>query len=151
MSIALFWCDTDKCIYFQRKELCKLKEKLEQKKKDLQETIANRKKFLSSLPSHLKTLKKASLPVQSQLGVLHTKKLKQHNSAELLPPPLYVIYSQFLAQKEAFEEKIDLEIVGSLKDAQLFARQQAAKENGNCLCFALFYICRFSTCFFSNH
>uniref|UniRef100_A0A7N0TQ76 THO complex subunit 5 n=1 Tax=Kalanchoe fedtschenkoi TaxID=63787 RepID=A0A7N0TQ76_KALFE len=116
---------------YQRKELCKLKEKLEQKKKDIQETIANRKKFLSSLPSHLKSLKKASLPVQSQLGVLHTKKLKQHNSAELLPPPLYVIFSQLLAQKEAFEENIDLEIVGSVKDAQLCARQQATKDNGH--------------------
>ncbi|KAG8632624.1 THO complex subunit 5B isoform X2 [Manihot esculenta] len=114
----------------QRKELCKLHEKLEQRKKSLLETIANRKKFLSSLPSHLKSLKKASLPVQNQLGVLHTKKLKQQNSAELLPPPLYVIYSQLLAQKEAFGEHIDLEIVGSLKDAQAFARQQANKDTG---------------------
>lgn len=115
----------------QRKELCKLHEKLEQHKKSLLETIANRKKFLSSLPSHLKSMKKASLPVQSQLGVLHTKKIKQHHSAELLPPPLYIIYSQFVAQKEAFNENIDLEIVGSLKDAQAFARQQAIKDTGN--------------------
>ncbi|KAK9271227.1 hypothetical protein L1049_026817 [Liquidambar formosana] len=115
---------------FQRKELCKLHEKLEQHKKSLLETIANRKKFLSSLPSHLKSLKKASLPVQNQLGVMHTKKLKQHHSAELLPPPLYVIYSQFLAQKDAFGENIDLEIVGSVKDAQAFARQQANKDTG---------------------
>ncbi|KAL4334587.1 hypothetical protein GQ457_07G025480 [Hibiscus cannabinus] len=115
---------------FQRKELCKLLETLEQRKKSLLETIANRKKFLSSLPSHLKSLKKASLPVQNQLGVLHTKKLKQHHSAELLPPALYVIYSQFMAQKEAFGEDIDLEIIGSTKDAQAFARQQANKDNG---------------------
>lgn len=114
----------------QRKELCKLREKLEQKKKALQETIANRKKFLSSLPSHLKSLKKASLPVQHQLGVLHTKKLKQVQYAELLPPPLYVIYSQLMAQKEAFGEKVDLEIVGSVKDAQAVARQQANKDTG---------------------
>ncbi|KAI5656191.1 hypothetical protein M9H77_24984 [Catharanthus roseus] len=115
---------------FQRKELCKLKERLEQQKKALQETISNRKKFLSSLPSHLKSLKKASLPVQNQLGILHTKKLKQQQTAELLPPPLYVTYSQLLAQKEAFGENIDLEIVGSLKDALAFARQQATKDNG---------------------
>ncbi|KAF8377546.1 hypothetical protein HHK36_030928 [Tetracentron sinense] len=115
---------------FQRKELCKLHEKLEQHKKSLLETIANRKKFMLSLPSHLKSLKKASLPVQQQLGVLHTKKLKQHHSAELLPRPLYVIYSQFLAQKEAFEEDIDLEIVGNMKHAQAFARQQANKDTG---------------------
>ncbi|MCD7461538.1 THO complex subunit 5B [Datura stramonium] len=115
---------------FQRKELCKLREKLEQKKKALQETIANRKKFLSSLPSHLKSLKKASLPVQHQLGVLHTKKLKQLQYAELLPPPLYVIYSQLMAQKEAFGENVELEIVGSVKDAQAVARQQANKDTG---------------------
>jgi THO complex subunit 5 len=116
---------------FQRKELCKLNEKLEIHKKGLQEIIATRKKFLSSLPSHLKSLKKASLPVQNQLGLMHTKKLKQHHSAELLPPPLYVVYSQFSAQKEAFEEQIDLEIVGSVKDAQAFAHQQANRDTGN--------------------
>ncbi|CAI9763634.1 unnamed protein product [Fraxinus pennsylvanica] len=114
----------------QRKELCELCEKLEQQKKVLQETINNRKKFLSSLPSHLKALKKASLPVQHQLGVLHTKKLKQQQLAELLPPPLYVIYSQLLAQKEAFGEDVDLEIIGSVKDAQAFARQLATKNTG---------------------
>nr|XP_023891239.1 THO complex subunit 5A-like [Quercus suber]POE62146.1 tho complex subunit 5b [Quercus suber] len=115
---------------FQRKELCKLHGKLEQQKKGLLDIIADRKKFLSSLPSHLKSLKKASLPVQNQLGIQHTKKLKQHHLAELLPSPLYVVYSQFIAQKEAFGENIDLEIVGSVKDAQTFARQQANKDTG---------------------
>ncbi|CAJ1972694.1 unnamed protein product [Sphenostylis stenocarpa] len=115
---------------FQRKELCKLHDKMEQKKKTLMETIANRKKFLSSLPSHLKSLKKASLPVQNQLGVQHTKKLKRHHSAELLPQPLYVIYSQLLAQKEVFGESIDVEIVGSVKDAQSFAHHQVHKDTG---------------------
>ncbi|KAL9235875.1 hypothetical protein vseg_010607 [Gypsophila vaccaria] len=109
---------------FQRKELCKLREKLEQQKKSLSETIASRKKFLSSLPSHLKSLKKASLPAQNQLGVLHTKKQKQLHAAELLPPPLYIVYSQFVAQKEAFGENIEVEVLGSLKDAQIFARRQ---------------------------
>lgn len=117
-------------ILIQRKELCKLGDKLEQHKKVLQDTIVNRKKFLSSLPSHLKSLKKASLPVQNQLGILHSKKLKQHHFAELLPPPLYVVYSQFMAQKEAFGEQIDLEIIGSLKDAQAFAHKKANVDTG---------------------
>ncbi|KAM1247028.1 hypothetical protein ACFX2J_043031 [Malus domestica] len=99
----------------QRKELCKHHEKLEIHKKGLLETIANRKKFLSSLPSHLKSLK---------------KKLKQHHSAELLPPALYVVYSQFMAQKEAFDEQIELDVVGSVKDAQAFTHQQANKDTG---------------------
>uniref|UniRef100_A0A1D1XZS6 THO complex subunit 5 n=2 Tax=Anthurium amnicola TaxID=1678845 RepID=A0A1D1XZS6_9ARAE len=114
----------------QRKELCKLHEKLEQRKKDLLETIANQKRFLSSLPSHLKSLKKASLPVQQQLGILHTKKLKQNRAAELLPPPLYIIYSQLQSQKEAFGENIELEVLGSIKEAQAFAQQQANKDIG---------------------
>ncbi|KAL9248789.1 THO complex subunit 5B-like protein [Drosera capensis] len=115
---------------YQRKELCKLREQLEERKKKLSQTIATRKKFLSSLPSHLKSLRKASIPVQQELGVHHTKKLKQHTSAELLPPALYIIYSQFMAQKEAFGEHIDLEITGSLKDAQAFVRQQSNKDTG---------------------
>ncbi|KAL6911549.1 hypothetical protein ACP4OV_000354 [Aristida adscensionis] len=114
----------------QRKELCKLHEKLEQQRRSLMETIANQKKFLSSLPSHLKSLKKASLPVQQQLGMQHTKKLKQHHAAELLPSPLYIAYTQLLGQKEAFGENIEVEITGSTKDAQMFAQQQAKKETG---------------------
>ncbi|KAJ1281171.1 hypothetical protein BS78_04G287400 [Paspalum vaginatum] len=115
----------------QRKELCKLHEKLEQQRSSLLGTIANQKKFLSSLPSHLKSLKKASLPVQQQLGMQHTKKLKQHHAAELLPTPLYIAYTQLLGQKEAFGENIEVEITGSTKDAHIFAQQQAKKENGN--------------------
>lgn len=115
---------------YQRKELCKLHNKMEREKKTLLDAIASRKKFLLSLPSQFKSLKKASLPVQSQLGVQQTRKLKHKSSAELLPTPLYVIYSQLLAQKEAFGESIDLEIVGSLKDAQTLARHQAHKDTG---------------------
>nr|CAB3451182.1 unnamed protein product [Digitaria exilis] len=114
----------------QRKELCKLHEKLELQRGSLLGTIANQKKFLSSLPSHLKSLKKASLPVQQQLGMQHTKKLKQHHAAELLPTPLYITYTQLLGQKEAFGENIEVEIMGSTKDVQIFAQQQAKKENG---------------------
>ncbi|KAF8113080.1 hypothetical protein N665_0057s0032 [Sinapis alba] len=112
----------------QRKEVCKLRAELEQRKKCLLEANAERNKFLSSLPLHLKSLKKASLPVQNQLSLPSPKKLKYHDLAELLPPPLYVLYSKFMAQKEAFEENIDIEVSGSLKDAQSYARQQAEQN-----------------------
>ncbi|GAA0163967.1 hypothetical protein LIER_19711 [Lithospermum erythrorhizon] len=105
------------------------------KKEALQETIANRKKFVTSLPSHLKSLKKASFALQNQLGVLHTKKVKHQQLAELLPPPLYVIYSQIVAQKEAFGEHIDLEIVVIIKDAQAFAQHLAIKDTATGLHF----------------
>ncbi|KAK6130876.1 hypothetical protein DH2020_035394 [Rehmannia glutinosa] len=114
------------------KELCALREKLELQKKALQETIANRKKFLTSL-LHTSKLSKSILACAASVRVLHTKKLKQHQLAELLPPPLYVIYSQLLAQKEAFAENIELEITGSVKDAQAFARQLANKDSATSL------------------
>ncbi|CAN8288648.1 unnamed protein product [Cochlearia groenlandica] len=113
----------------QRKELCELRAKLEQHKKSLLETNAERNKFLSSLPLHLKTLKKASLPVQSRLSLQNAKKIKYHSLAELLPRPLYVIYSLFMAQKEAFDDNIDLEVSGCLEDAQAYARKQAEEQN----------------------
>lgn len=105
--------------------MCKLRAELEQRKKSLLEANAERSKFLSTLPLLLKSLKKASLPVQSQLSLPSPKKLRYHDLAELLPPPLYVVYSKFMAQKEAFEERIDVEVSGSLKDAQSYAKQQA--------------------------
>ncbi|XP_018433960.1 THO complex subunit 5A [Raphanus sativus] len=113
----------------QRKEVCKLRAELEQRKKSLLEANAERSKFLSTLPLLLKSLKKASLPVQSQLCLPSPKKLRYHDLAELLPPPLYVVYSKFMAQKEAFEERIDVEVSGSLKDAQSYAKQQAESSD----------------------
>lgn len=115
---------------FQRKEVCKLRAELEQRNKCLLEANSERSKFLSSLPLHLKSLKKASLPVQSQLSLPSPKKLKYHDLAELLPPPLYVMYSKFMAHKEAFEDNIDIEVSGCLKDAQSYARQQAEQNQG---------------------
>ncbi|CAF2053916.1 BnaC06g00430D [Brassica napus] len=112
----------------QRKEVCKLRAELEQRRKCLLEANSERSKFLSSLPLHLKSLKKASLPVQSQLSLPSPKKLKYHDLAELLPPPLYVMYSKFMAHKEAFEDNIDIEVSGCLKDAQSYARQQAEQN-----------------------
>lgn len=115
---------------YQRKELLKQKDILESRKKLLQGDIANRRKFLGTLASHLKTLKKATVPVQNQLGIPHTKRSKQDSLAELLPAPLYVFYTELLSRKEVFGEAIDLEIVGSSKDALTMAKQLALKEAG---------------------
>jgi THO complex subunit 5 len=105
-------------------------ERLEHQKKILLVKISERKRFLSSLPSQLKSLKKASLPVQQQLGILHSKRVKQNQVAELLPLPLYIAYSQLMAQKEAFDERIEVEIVGSMKDAQAFMQEEANTRHG---------------------
>lgn len=100
----------------------------------LQESIASRRKFLGGLASHLKTLKKATLPVQTQLNILHTKRSKQDSLAELLPAPLYIVYTELLAHKDVFSEAVEVEIVGSGKDALTMSKQLALKEAGNVAC-----------------
>jgi len=111
--------------------LLKQREIVETRKKLLLENIANRRKFLGGLASHLKTLKKATLPVQQQLNILHTKRSKQDSLAELLPAPLYIFYTELLSHKEVFGEAVELEIVGSGKDALTISKQLAMKEAGN--------------------
>ncbi|KAK4381406.1 THO complex subunitB [Sesamum angolense] len=86
-------------------------------------------KVLIESPFTPQSSQKSIVACATSVGVLHTKKLKQQQLAELLPPPLYIIYSQLLAQKEAFGENIELEIAGSVKDAQAFARQLANKDS----------------------
>ena len=117
----------------QRKELVKQRGVVESWKKKLHENIASRRKFLGSLPSHLKVLKKASVAVQQQLGLSETHRIKHHLLSDLLPPPLYNIYVQFLAYKEAFEDALELDIVGNALDAQALAREAALKEAGTLL------------------
>lgn len=114
----------------QRKELLKQREIVETRKKLLLENIANRRKFLGGLASQLKTLKKATLPVQQQLNILHTKRSKQDSLAELLPAPLYIFYTELLSHKDVFGEAVELEIVGSGKDALTISKQLAMKEAG---------------------
>lgn len=45
-------------------------------------------------------------------------------------PPLYVIFLQLLSQKEASGDNIELEVQGSIKEAQAFAQEQANKDAG---------------------
>lgn len=104
---------------------------IESRKKSLLEEIDKKRKDLGGLASHLKTLKKATLPVQQHLKILHTKRSKQDSLAELLPAALYVFYTDLLAHKEVFGEAVELDIVGSGKDALTMAKQLALKEAGN--------------------
>ncbi|CAI5961463.1 unnamed protein product [Closterium sp. NIES-64] len=112
----------------QRKELVRAREMLEIRRRTLQESISSRKKFLGSLPGQLKALKKASGPLQQQMGMQHSRRVKQHRLASLLPPPLYVLYSQLAARRDSLEEAIEVEIEGSVREAEAFAALVEERE-----------------------
>lgn len=94
----------------------------------MQKDIAVSKKFLDGLGTQLKGLKRASLPLQEHLAMNISLEEKRKHAARLLPPPLYVLYTQFAAAKEAFEDTFEISIQGSVADAESLARKAAAAE-----------------------
>ena len=81
---------------------------------------------MDGLGAQLKSLKRASLPLQTHLELPFALAERRTRAARALPPPLYVLYTQLAAAKEAFAEDIDVSIEGSIADAEAFARREAA-------------------------
>ena len=116
----------------ERERLCKLLEEKQGREKELAENIASKKKFLQSLGSLLKGVKKATQPMQERFGMHHTWQAKQGKLARLLPAPMYVLYSLFLAHKETEEGTCDIRIHGSGTAAEkLLLQRSDDKVAGN--------------------
>ena len=98
--------------------------------KTLKDGIKSRRKFLDGLGAQLKGLKRASLPLQTHLELPIALAERRSRAARTLPPPLYVLYTQLAAAKEAFAEDIEVSIEGSIADAEAFARREAAAAGG---------------------
>ena len=94
--------------------------------KTLKDGIRRRRTFMDGLGAQLKSLKRASLPLQTHLELPFALAERRTRAARALPPPLYVLYTQLAAAKEAFAEDIDVSIEGSIADAEAFARREAA-------------------------
>ena len=63
----------------------------------LQGGIDSRRKFLDGLGTQLKGLKRASMPLQQHLELPISLEEQRKHAARLLPPPLYVLYTQLAA------------------------------------------------------
>ena len=98
--------------------------------KTLKDGIKSRRKFLDGLGAQLKGLTRASLPLQTHLELPIALAERRSRAARTLPPPLYVLYTQLAAAKEAFAEDIEVSIEGSIADAEAFARREAAAAGG---------------------
>eukprot|EP00741_Cyanophora_paradoxa_P017619 tig00021012_g17019.t1 len=115
----------------QRKELeDKLKE-LRGRKKLMATSNQDRKKFFEGLKSQLKDVLKGTEPLQQYLGYNKTKQRKAHSTAMLLPAPLYVLFSQLTAYKEAFDQFVEVSISGSSRDAKEWAARAAEEEEAS--------------------
>lgn len=100
---------------------------LQSQKQQLADKVAERRKFLETVSAQLKSVKKAALPVEQSLGLARQREIKQHRLAELLPGPLYILYTQLIAYKEAVDDGIDVEVQGSSKEAEALALLEVSK------------------------
>lgn len=113
----------------ERKSLAKGLQDLEGVKENLQKELSEQRKMLDSLQDHLASIQGATKPL---LDVLSPQiNLRSLNRvADLLPLPLYIIYSQFAAAQEALALPVEVNITGDVAEAELLAAEVPGEQAG---------------------
>ncbi|XP_033747384.1 THO complex subunit 5 homolog isoform X2 [Pecten maximus] len=102
----------------QRKRLdLKLKEAKDNKEK-LEQEIKTKQEYLENLQPKLNTILQSTKPVQEYLGMPFDQIREQHQTACHLPHPLYVLYMQSSAYKQACDKHLEVRIEGDLQAAK---------------------------------
>ena len=89
----------------ERKSLTAKKQNYVVQKKIISQEIQTKNEFLNGLEPQLKTILKATSPIQEFLGVQLESKRLQYQTAKFLPRPLYVLFVQSMAYQEACGKK----------------------------------------------
>ncbi|KAJ3169636.1 THO complex subunit 5 [Geranomyces variabilis] len=94
--------------------------------KELEEAEAEHAKELAELDllnQELATAMKATLPLQTRLGITNAAAREQNEKASLLPEPLFVLYKHAVGFARTYEKEIEIDIVG---DFQLAATTKSS-------------------------
>ena len=113
----------------QRKELTKKLHALEEVKQQKASGVASRKAQLDDLHNQLRVLGQAAKPLQDAL-LPSLNQRAQNKTADLLPPPLYIIYSQYTSGRDMLGLAVDIKISGSLEEVQRLASHGDASSSG---------------------
>nr|CAD7434680.1 unnamed protein product [Timema monikensis] len=103
----------------QRKQLSALCSKLQTAKEMVGKEIQTKKERLDNLTPRLKSILEVTKPLQEYLGLPLDKIRKQHQVAYLLPKPLYVLYVQADAYREACDTLMLVSVSGDEEEARL--------------------------------
>ncbi|XP_068085628.1 THO complex subunit 5 homolog [Anabrus simplex] len=103
----------------QRKELAALCHKLQAEKENVAKDIQTKRERLENLTPRLKSILEVTKPLQDYLGLPLDKIRKQHQVAYLLPKPLYVLYVQADAYREACDRLMTVSVTGDEEEARL--------------------------------
>ncbi|KAF5827904.1 Fms-interacting protein-domain-containing protein [Dunaliella salina] len=109
----------------QRLELLRQLEQVKQMEASLKEAVGSQEQVLHDLQSSLKNLEKTAEPMNKVLAPTTGIRDKTGKAADLLPTPLYIIYSQLVAAREAMHINCNTSIAGNVEEAQQFASAEA--------------------------
>ena len=102
----------------QRKMLAQNLEESESSKDHLDKEIKTQQEYLENLQPKLSSILQSTKPVQEYLAMPFDLIREQHETAGHLPHPLYVLYMQTAAYKQACDKKLDVKIEGDIEAAQ---------------------------------
>ena len=114
----------------KRKGLVQELDKRKKEKATTRQAVDRKRKVLEDLQQQLQGLEETAKPLQTILAP-HLSLRGMARSADLLPLPLYIIYSQLAAVREALGLPIRVVILGSTVEAESFAKSQAEPAEGD--------------------
>ncbi|KAK7863751.1 hypothetical protein R5R35_011154 [Gryllus longicercus] len=103
----------------QRKDLAAMCHRLQADKEKVALEIQSKRERLENLTPQLKSILEVTKPLQDYLGLPLDKIRKQHQVAYLLPKPLYVLYVQVDAYREACDRMMTVSVSGDEEEARL--------------------------------
>ncbi|GFO09855.1 tho complex subunit 5-like protein [Plakobranchus ocellatus] len=102
----------------QRKQLSDQLTKTKSDKEKMSEEIQSKQDYLDTLQPKLSDVLEATRPVQDYLDMPYDRIREEHEKAQHLPVPLYVLYMQASAYREACDKCLHVSIHGDVDAAK---------------------------------
>ncbi|ESO84659.1 hypothetical protein LOTGIDRAFT_236170 [Lottia gigantea] len=102
----------------QRQRLSKKLKEVSSSKDEILKEIDTKQEYLDSLQPKLNSILQATKPVQTYLKMPYDETKEQHSTALHLPHPLYVLYMQSSAYKDACDKNLKVTIDGDIHSAK---------------------------------
>ncbi|XP_005100291.1 THO complex subunit 5 homolog [Aplysia californica] len=102
----------------QRKQLASKLTETKSSKEKISEEIQSKQDYLDTLQPKLSAILQATRPVQDYLDMPYDDIREEHQVAQHLPMPLYILYMQTSAYKEACDKCLKVSIQGDMDAAK---------------------------------
>ena len=113
----------------RRRELGEEAEQRESERDRLDGVIRSKEDKLRELGPQLSSILATTVPVQEYLGLPLTDRREQMSLARLLPPPLYILYTQVQAYSEACDKEVLVRVKGDGEEARMFRETKGDEED----------------------